>query len=253
MDRVRSLILPAAALVFGVLGGLLRKLELASVYDAAGLPVSGHPITIAMAILSGLFAVILVLGSVLIIKPAGGYEVYFPGCTGSSLIHTASGAILAVSSVLGVLTAQGDMFRSVTLYLLVLAGLCICCHGVFCLAKKDGQPPSALLLIPVFCMCIKLIYVFKGWSVDPAIVDYIYELLAVIFITLSLFFTCGFLFDECRPRLTAAVSLVGVYFAVLTAMVSGSAEQMLFFAFAALYMLAISLRMIGTKNGGNPA
>lgn len=249
MDRVRSLILPAAALVFGVLGGMLRKLELASVYDASGLPISGHPITLAMAILSALFAVILALGALLIVKPAGGYEAYFPGCIGSSLIHTASGAVLAVSSVLGILSARGDMFQSVSLYLLVLAGLCVCCHGGFCLAKKEGQPPSALLLIPVFCMCVRLIFVFKGWSADPSIVDYIYELLAVIFITLSLFFTSGFLFDTYRPRLTAAASLCGVYFAVLTAMVSTSTQQMLFFIFAGLYMLSISIRMISTKNG----
>lgn len=249
MARVRSLILPAAALIFGVLGGILRKLELASVYDASGLPVSGHPVSMAMAILSAMFAVILVFGAVLVIKPAGGYEAYFPGCAGSSVIHTASGGILAVSSVLGIMSAQGDMFRTISLYLMVLAGLCICCHGAFCLAKKEGQPPSGLLLVPVFCMCVRLIYVFKGWSADPSIVDYIYELLAIIFITLSLFFTSGFLFDACRPRVTGAVSLCGIYFAVLTAMSCGSAEQMLFFAFAALYMVALAIRMIGTKNG----
>lgn len=141
------------------------------------------------------------------------------------------------------------MFRTITLYLMVLAGLCICCHGAFCLAKKEGRPPSALLLVPVFCMCVRLIYVFKGWSADPSIVDYIYELLAIIFITLSLFFTGGFLFDASRPRATGAVSLCGVYFAVLTAMSCGSSQQMLFFVFSALYMIAAAIRMIGTKNG----
>lgn len=249
MDRIRSFILPAAAVVFGILGGMLRKIELSTVYDAFGLPVSGHPVTIAMAVLSALFVVILVLGAVLIIKPAGGYEAYFPGCTASSVIHTASGVLLAVSSALGAMTAGGDMFLTVACYLLVLAGLCICCHGGFCLAKKEGQPPSVLLLIPIFCMCIKLIYVFKGWSADPSIVDYIYELLAVIFITLSLFFTSGFLFDAYRPRLTAAVSLCGVYFCMLTAFNSTSADQMLFFFFAALYTFSMSIRMIDIKKG----
>ena len=50
MDRVRSLILPCAAVVFGVLGGTVRKIELAVVYDASGLPISGHPVSMAMAL-----------------------------------------------------------------------------------------------------------------------------------------------------------------------------------------------------------
>lgn len=247
MDRIRSLILPCAAVIFGVLGGVLRKLELSAIYDASGLPVSGHPLSIAMAGLSAAFAVILVLGAVLTIKPAGGYEAYFPGCIGSSVLHTASGAILAGSAALGIMAARGDMLLTVALYLQVLSGLCICCHGGICMAGKEVQPPSALVLIPVFCMCVKLIQVFKGWSVDPSIVDYIYELLAVIFVTLSLFFTSGFLFESCRPRLTAAASLCGVYFAVVTVFSSFAMDQILFFIFAAMFMFAMSVRMLSGK------
>ncbi len=248
MDRIRSIILPVAALVFGLAGAILRRLELAFVYDASGLPITGHPLTLAMALLSALFVVILVLGAVLSVKPAPDYGSCFSGDPVACVIHTASGIILAAAAVAGIISAQGDLFLSLSLYLLALAGLCICCHGVFCLVGKEGQPPSGLLLVPVFCVCIRLIYVFKGWSADPSIVDYIYELLAIILISISLFMASGFIFDSCRPRLTAAVSLCGIYFSLVTFLNVTSPDQKLFFIFSALYMLSLALRMTGPRS-----
>ena len=66
------------------------------------------------------------------------------------------------------------------------------------------------LLMPAYTCCMWLIVAYQARAADPVILDYVYELFAIIAVLLGLYFIAGFSFERPKVRRASFFSLLGV-------------------------------------------
>ena len=108
-----------------------------------------------------------------------------------------------------------------------------------------------ILLVPIFFACFWLILSYRDRAADPVILDYIYELFAIICFVLALYFVAGFAFGKPKVHRTAFVSTLGVYFSIVTLADAHGMGKTAAFAGIAIYQAVtamILLKNIKYKN-----
>lgn len=92
----------------------------------------------------------------------------------------------------------------------VAAALCWAATAV--LRWQHKKPSVYLYLLPVVFFAVMLVVDFRIWSRDPAVLDYCYDLFALISVMLGLFYLSGYSLDLGFRRFTVFFLLCGVFF-----------------------------------------
>uniref|UniRef100_UPI003FEE5004 hypothetical protein n=1 Tax=Dysosmobacter welbionis TaxID=2093857 RepID=UPI003FEE5004 len=242
----KEIVLPAATVAVGAAGFLLRRWELATAFEPdTGLHIPGSPATWALIALSAALAAALVLlcrGK----YPdfAGGYDQAFQA-KGNTLYATAM--ILSAFLLLAAALCAGWAFvsgqnRVMTRMLLAV----MCAASFFCVLstaknnyRAEGRGKySFTLLMPAYTCCVWLIAAYQSRAADPVILDYLYELLAIIAALLGLYFTAGFSFERSKVFRASFFSLLAVYFSFVTLADGHDLATLLLYAFVIVYLLS---------------
>ena len=266
----KELILPVTAIVGGAIGFFLRRLELATAFEPdTGLPIEGMPVTWALIALSAAVAVVLLLLCLGVGKGfEGGYDQafrardaapYMMGMTAGAFLTAAAGVLLLLK-LPGLYTeaqAETSGFPMFSLApMVLLAVLCLCsAWSVLMLGKNNyrGEEKgkySAWLLIPAYTCCMWLIVSYQEHSGDPIILDYVYQLFAVIGAVLGCYFLSGFGFGRSRPAAAAFFSAEAMYFALVTLADAHEPAFLLLYAGCFFYFAASAVALL--HNLGRP-
>ena len=243
---------PTAALAGGAAGFGLRFWSLRTGFEAGtGLPIPGAPANLSLIVMT--FAVVLLIGGVLWrmcrTAPVLTYDQAFR-CE-SSLAMTAdvvSAMLLAGSGLLflwNYMKGQApNIFHCVLAALLVAAGGCVLLTGRNNYRGQGGGSFNGLLLLPAYTFCLWLILTYQVRAGDPVILDYVYQLLAIICGLLGLYFTADFSFEKGKVVPALWTGLLAVYFScVCLADLSGWADMALY-AFCIVYFTAHSVVLL---------
>lgn len=241
----KEFLLPALALGGGLAGLALRLWELSSAFEAdTGLPVSGAPATLVLA---GFSAAVL-LALVLLCRGTGqgfqgSYDEAFQaaGSTPYLTVMVAAAFLMAGSGVLLLAQAGGvlseslaasagaglglsglfqlllSVGRELLLAILALASAA----SLFLLGKNNYKGEgkgerSGCLLTPAYTACVWLIVSYLDHSGDPIVLDYVYQLFAVVAAVLGSYFLAGFGYQRPKGFPAAFFSLAAMYFCLVT-------------------------------------
>lgn len=228
----KELILPVTAVGSGVVGFFLRRWELSTAFEGdTGLPTPGLPVTWALALLSAAVIVALALLCAANRRPfSGGYDkafasrgntLYMGAMTASAFLMTIGGFLL-LPDLPELYLAAGTMQRGIPLFNLLprilLAALSVLSGvSIFQLGKNgyraEGRGKFSLwLLLPAYNACAWLIVAYQARSGDPVLLDYVYQLFAIITTVLGVYYICSFSFEKGRVFRTAFFSLAALYF-----------------------------------------
>lgn len=187
---------------------VLRQMQLIRVFDADGLPISGSPITYALAAI----CVVTLAALLLLLRRTPPRQEYY-----CSIFLTLPGMILTLLAALAVgvgsliqfgdsialtpaLTSEAESIHWSHLILPIggiLTALCILLT-VNRMANMR-RPLLALYLVPFAFIVVYLVLEFKNqWSADPIILDYCFYLFALICTMYALYYVMGFCFDRGR-------------------------------------------------------
>ena len=221
--RKKHILYPLLALLLGVVGAFFYHKLLSGAVD--GLPVPGDPaatVLLALCIVAGIVFLLLALRS----KGMQGGALYAEPC----IIRA---AFLAIGAVLMLLSAALHLMAVMEAYtmggpilsyllegILVLLSIPSIVSMVF-LAKdaKEGtgrSHDSLTVLFPVLYCWFWLIDIYRHHSANPVLLDYIFLMLAVVFLLLAAFARSGFSFGDGKPRFTVFVCLCAIFLAPIS-------------------------------------
>lgn len=234
----KEIILPVTAILGGAVGFGLRRWELGTAFEPeTGLAIPGMPATYALVGFTAVMALVLALlcrgshqdfpGGYDQAFAAKGNTVYITALVAAALLCAAGGAV----TLLGVpgafeLAGTGPEISG-SPYLTVLPRALL---GVFALwaamsiftvgrnnYKGEGKGKySSALLVPSYTCCFWLIVAYQARSGDPVVLEYVWQLLAIMAAVLGTYFMAGFAFERSKVFRSSYFSLLAVYFILLT-------------------------------------
>lgn len=146
----------------------------------------------------------------------------------------AAAAILMIAAGLVLLLHPGQQGDRLVAFGSILTGIC---WGLTAAGRYMGKKVQALLfMIPAAFYVVELVCRFRLWTRDPIIIDYCYDLFALISIMCATFHLGGFCFEQGARRLTVFFSLCGVFFSA-AALVRASASAVFGYLAAILWLL----------------
>ena len=225
--------LPLAAALGGAAACVLRLLQNSTGYEPdTGLPIPGNPAALALAVLlAGLAAVLAVTSRLLpaeedpgpvlprdfstenaglLSLPMGG--VFLLALSGlADLAECASilpeGLAASRHAIYGILRAGGLGYTpqgQLLLGVLTLAAAGSLFPVLAGCRRREGGPrhkaPSAITLLPVAALVVRLVLTYRIDSVNPSLTMYYVELLALVFMTLGFYRLSSFVFQAGRTR-----------------------------------------------------
>ena len=235
---------------------VLRQMQLSRVFDADGLPISGSPITYALAAI----CVVTLAALLLLLRRTPPRQEYY-----CSIFLTLPGMILTLLAALAVgvgsliqfgdsialtpaLTSEAESIHWSHLILPIggiLTALCILLT-VNRMANMR-RPLLALYLVPFAFIVVYLVLEFKNqWSADPIILDYCFYLFALICTMYALYYVMGFCFDRGRRRHAIFWCLAGFFFC-LVSVLGSDASRFTFYGGLGLWMLSLAIPLLTDK------
>lgn len=232
----KQLVLPVTAAAGGIAGFFLRRWELISAFEPdSGLPIPGMPATWGLILLSAAAAAILALLCRGVGRDfVGGYDeafhaegniLYMTGMVAAAFLMAISGGLLLMQ-VPGLYESAMSQTKGLPMLSLLprllLAVLCLCSAWSFLSLGRNnyrGEQKgkySASLLIPSYTACMWLIVAYQARSGDPIILDYVYQLFAIIAAVLGTYFMAGFGFERAKVFRSSFFSLAAMYFILVT-------------------------------------
>ncbi len=231
------------ALVGGAGGFLLRRRELATIFDSNGLPTLWSTPTLLLIALSVAVAVVLIL---LVRKRAHMPTDYTEGFSAQNnwlylMVMAFAACALLMAGILGlrsrVMFGSGQILSSLTDLLCLLSFFCVLSAA---LDNFRGSTPrfNLLLLAPGYTFCFWLVCSYQKQAADPVVLDFVYQLLAIICSLIGMYFSAGYSFGRPKFRRCVVFSLLGIFFTLVTLAEPHSLTDRLMFLFALLYQLA---------------
>ena len=208
--------LPVLALGCGGVSGILWALMLAFCLDEKGL-LKGNLLGPLILLVSLGVAV----AAVLLTRPLGGSNRY-----GDNFAPSKAGAISAFAAALGIglllvwnLGAMQDLLSFAWLVLGILSVPALILTG---LSRLKGKRPH-FLLHSLLCLFfgIHMANQYRNWSSDPQLADYVCQLFACVFLTLTAYFHAAFDVGMGRRLKHLFVSLMAAYFCMACVFVDG--------------------------------
>ena len=230
---------------------VLRQVQIQTVFDADGLPVSGSPITWALAIVCILVPVVLLL----LLRSTPPRQQFY-----CSIFLTPLGMILTLLAAfavgIGSLIHFGEVMEidsSISSVQLSVSGMVIPFGGIItalCALMTVNRmanmrrPLLALYLLPFLFVIVELVLEFKNnWSSDPIILDYCFCLFALICVMYALYYVMGFCFDRGRRRHALFWCLTAFFFCAVSVM-GNSVDQIGIYAGLGLWMLSLAIPLL---------
>ena len=178
--------LPLWAGAMGFLAVVLRQLIMALATDSRNLLIPGHPLVIALGVLS---AVTVVLVTVPVLGLGGGrkYAVNFP----ASLPAAIGCGILAAGLMA---TVALDLERTTLGYLHYGLGLASGSCLIFLSYARYRGIKVSFLLHMVICafFAVHMVSRYRPWSGDPALLEYVFEVFAAVGLMLFAYHQAAF-------------------------------------------------------------
>lgn len=197
-------------LAAGAVGFFLRRWQLATAFDEAGLVIDGSPSVWVLAVFALVVTVLCAVTAAGLHK-RGIYTECFSTGEPEMVGTVLSGALVLGGCILAMVWGQRTMPVTV---LGIAAALSM---GAVGLLRRRGITPSAAVhLIPCAYLIVALIVDFRRWSVDPTVLDYCYDLFAAIGTVCATVNLMGFCFDKGRRRETLFWCLAGCFFSLVS-------------------------------------
>lgn len=257
----KEILLPALAVGGGAAGFFLRRWELNTAFEAdTGLHIPGAPASVVLICILVALAVAFALLSLDRRRAApGGYTGAF-GAVGNTVwavVMTAGALLLLCGAVLDLLGlpevyAEAVIDAQVThtnpffaiLARLLLGALALLSFPAVLLTVKRGyrggdeERYSGALLFPAYTCCVWLIEAYQLRASDPVVLDYIYELLAIMAAMLALYFIAGFSFGKGKSVPASVFSALAVALSLTTMADDHPIYVRLLYGFVILYLTA---------------
>lgn len=252
----------AIALLGGAVGLLLRRWQLSSGFEPdTGLAIPGAAACTALMAFSALVALALV-ALILPQKGSWPYDTAFAARSNELyMVCMALGAFLLLGSgVLELLDfpaayatareaeANGVLLAVAMPPLRILS----CLVGAGCtlligrnLYRGLGQGQESLTGLGLcLLLCVWLVTVYQRRAIDPVTQNYLYEVLAVVFALMSIYYFTGWSFQTGKLRRSLFCFTMAVYFSLVTLADPHSLADRLRFGFVLLFFAAHALLLL---------
>lgn len=194
-------------LLLGIAAQVLRKRLYAFAVDAKGLLLRNHPLEIALAGLTGLALVLLLLA---VWKQKGnlGYEKRLSATLPAAFGNLAAGAGILVTVLAGT-TAVGGYLESAWKILGLAAPVCFV---LIAFARVLGKTPFfGLHVVVCLFFVLHIVSRYQLWSGDPQLQDYVFSLLGAMALMFFGFYEASQEAGCGSPRMTLGMGLAAVY------------------------------------------
>ncbi len=240
LSRLPAMIVTA---VLAVAAYILRSHQLKTMFDEIGVIGGGYGglftwVTLAAIVLFALYAWKL--------RPRKKYAAVSSRYLPLMAVSCAAAVLLGLSGILGLVRMQQKVDLVISVGSILTAA---CWVGVTVCRYQAKRAHGALLLIPAIFYVVDLICQFRLWTRDPVILDYCYDLGALICTMCALFHLAGYSFDQGNRRITTFFCLAGVFFNAAS-MAGASAADFLGYLAVTLWLLStlwLLLRPAGKK------
>ena len=237
------------AVFFALIGMMMRMAQLQFAFDEAGLPIRGSIRTYIMAAVCVAFLVVAFLVARTLEPRETCYNSLFlsPTSLGFSLsgsIIIGVGGLIIMGETAGLrtdLSIEGTGFTLIN-SLPTFLGVCTAVSILVNLYRTtcSKRPLVLLYLIPFAYVVFLLITQFKQtWSADPVILDYCFQLFALISCMCAIYHTGAYCFDRGKRRNTAFWCLISFFFCAVS-LVGIPASQAVIYGGLGLWMLSIA-------------
>ncbi len=269
----KNILLPTIAILGGLAGFVLRKWQLSAGFEPdTGLAIPGAPSAIVLLIWSA-----LIVGSFIALcwqnKERLSWDQAFDAKRNTLYLTAAilSAFLLLLSAGMEVINLSVVYHNSISadtwggrvaaaalpplrIFLCLLGLPCVLTWSRNLYHGLDKGKESLPLLELCLLFCVWLISDYQVRAADPVILDYLYEVFAIVFSLMGLYFIAGYSFQTGKPRRTAVFCLMGVYFSLVTLADHHSAADLLRYGFAVLFLTAhAALLLEQHPAGGTPA
>ena len=220
-----AIVMPLFAILAGVAGLYVRMLERRDVFDDfTGLPERGATITyLLIALAVGFLILVAVFSIVAGVKHTSlrGFDNAFgTESLAYPFLITLLGAVWLGATVKYFVDSNASLELSEpSLYFVILSALAALSMVFFAIEiYQDPRRKTALVLsvVPILFMCFWLILLYKENATNPVLLGYCYYCLAVISVTLSFYYTAGFIFNKRSPGKAVFVYLASIFFCLVT-------------------------------------
>lgn len=245
------------ALLGGAAGFALRKWQLAAGFEPeTHLPIPGAPSAMLLALLAALAAAGILalcwpnkqrLDTASALSKARDNTVYLTAVVLAAFLLLVSGGFELLNFSAGGVQDSAGENRITMVASAVLPPLRI----LFCVAGlpsallwgkalyRGGETKEKLSLLALCLLfCLWLITAYQTRAADPVIMDYVYEVLAIVCSLLGLYFIAGYSFQVGKPRRTVFFCLMGAFFSLVTLADAHSYAEMARYGFAVLFLPA---------------
>ena len=163
------------------------------------------------------------------------------GRWGYLILSGVASAMLLLAGVFGLLGefsgGSPGLLRILLWFLCLVSFLCVI-FTVLANFRGERLNSSMMLLAPAYTFCVWLVTAYQKRAADPVVLDYMYELLAIICALLAFYFIAGFSFSKGQVWSSALFCLLSVYFGIVTLADGHEVRQRLLILFSILYHLA---------------
>ena len=235
-----KLIFPLALAFLGGAGGFfLRRWELATVFAPSGLAVLWSAPSLLLIGLSAVLAAVFVLLCRRTKHSPADYNEAFSAqnCWPWLAAMSLAAAAMLFAGVLGMQYGGCGPLCKLTDLMCVVSFFCVLASAWSNFRGKSLRF-SLTLLVPGYTLCLWLVGAYQQRAADPVVLNYVYELLAIICTLVGLYFACGFSFGRPKLRRCAVFSLLGIYFSLVTLADPHGTDERLLFLFCILYQSA---------------
>ncbi len=234
------ILLLALALAGGAGGFFLRRWELATVFEPSGLAAPwSAPSLLLIALSAVLAAAFIFLCRKTKYEPTDYTETFgAPNCWLHLGLTALAAATMLFAGVLGLrYNSYCGILCKLMNFMCILSFFCVLVSA-WCNFRGKNQRFSLALLAPGYTLCLWLVSAYQEQAADPVVLDYVYQLLAIICTLIGLYFSIGFSFVRPKIRRCTVFTLLGIYFSMVTLADPHSTADRLLFLFCILYQLA---------------
>lgn len=216
-------------ILLSALGFFLRRSQLETAFDAIGvIPGSKMPLIWVMLLVVLVFAAVSFL-----LRKRKKYQALSSTRMLPLVGGCLAGALLIVGSVITMLSMEQKADLLVGLGGVLAA---LCWIAVSLLRHRGTKSPAALYLVPVLFLIVDLVCRFRLWTRDPVILDYCFDLFALIAAMCALIHLSGYCFDQGGRRITVFFALCGVFFSAVS-MAGAPAAELLSYLGVTVWLL----------------
>lgn len=245
------------ALALGGAGFALRKWQLAAGFEAdTRLPIPGSAPSMLLVLLTVLAAAgLLVLVRTRRDSPEA--DSAFAAARDNTLFLTAgalSGFLLLLSAGLEIFSfaavsappyVTGAKTVKIASMALPPLRVFLCAMGLpsailWCRRLYRGEETREQMSLLFLCVlfCLWMVSAYQVRASDPVVMDYVYEVLAIVCSLLGLYYIAGYSFQTGKPRRTLFFCLAGVYFSLVTLADGHCLAETARYGFAVLFLAA---------------